>query len=156
MLSVGPQGVKLPTPSPGQPRTGTAKIKLVSNDQPEAKLLHALLTGHTFQRMLRELVEELTGVVDIALLERYQGGTLRIIPDGPQQPKDIPLEVFFKKIISVREKLRVLEQKINNHPSLTEEEKIDLEQYLTRAYGSLTTFNFLFQEKDDYFKGAGQ
>ena len=94
---------------------------------------------------------------DIEMGRRWQGGTLRLIPGQEgTQAKDIPLEVFFKKLIAVREKLRVLEQKINNHPSLTPEERLDLAGYLTRAYGSLTTFNVLFVGKESHFKGQGK
>ena len=89
--------------------------------------------------------------------QRWSGGTLKMIPgkDGTQ-PKDIPIEMFFKKIISVREKLRVLEQKINNSKNLATEEKIEMEGYITRCYGSLTSFNVLFSSKDGHFKGTGK
>jgi hypothetical protein len=92
---------------------------------------------------------------DLELGRRWVGGTLRLIPgDEGTQAKDVPIEAFFKKIIGVREKLRVLEQKINNHATLTPEEKIELEGYITRCYGSLTTFNVLFANKESYFKGS--
>lgn len=88
---------------------------------------------------------------------RWAGGSIRLIPGNPNtQEKEIPLESFFKKIISVREKLRVLEQKINNHPSLSQEEKLDLEGYISRTYGSLTSFNILFSNKPAHFKGSGK
>jgi len=89
--------------------------------------------------------------------KRWLGGTLRMIPGQEgTQPKDVPIEAFFKKVIGVREKLRVLEQKINNHSKLTPEEKIELEGYISRCYGSLTTFNVLFANKASYFtSGTG-
>jgi hypothetical protein len=88
--------------------------------------------------------------------KRWLGGTLRLIPGQEgTQAKDIPIEAFFKKVIGIREKLRVLEQKINNHPSLSPEEKLELEGYLTRCYGSLTTFNVLFATKAAQFTSAG-
>lgn len=92
---------------------------------------------------------------DMEMGKRWLGGTLRMIPgqDGTQ-PKDVPLEAFFKKIIGVREKLRVMEQKINNHPSLAAEEKLELQGYLTRCYGSLTTFNVLFANKAGQFSSV--
>jgi len=71
------------------------------------------------------------------------------------QEKEIPIEAFFKKIIGVREKLRVLEQKINNNKNLSGEEKLELQGYITRCYGSLTTFNVLFASRDSQFKGSG-
>ena len=92
---------------------------------------------------------------DLELGKRWNGGTLILKPGDDTQPKEIPLDVFFKKIIGVREKLRVLEQKINNNPNLSNEEKVELEGYITRSYGSLTTFNVLFSAKESYFKGSG-
>ena len=92
---------------------------------------------------------------DMEISPKWSGGRLKMIPgkEGTQE-KEISLEVFFKKIIGVREKLRVLEQKLNNHPKLTEEEKVDFEAYITRCYGSLTSFNFLFQNKESQFVGV--
>lgn len=93
----------------------------------------------------------------VELAGKWLNGTLEMKPSSSDlQAKEVPIRVFFNKIISVREKLRVLEQNINNHTSLNEEEKIHLQQYITKAYGSLTTFNILFAQKEDYFKGAGK
>lgn len=94
--------------------------------------------------------------VELELGGRWIGGTIKLIPGKEgTQPKEIPLEAFFKKIIAVREKLRVLEQKINNHPRLDQEDKLDLEAYITRCYGSLTSFNVLFSDKVSHFRGEG-
>jgi len=87
--------------------------------------------------------------------KRWLGGVVKILPGKEDtQAKEIPIEVLFKKIIGVREKLRVLEQKINNHTALDAADKADLQAYITRCYGSLTTFNSLFAEKDSYFVGS--
>lgn len=92
---------------------------------------------------------------NVEMAKRWLGGTVKLIPgkEGTQE-KEIPIEVFTKKLIGVREKLRVLEQKINNHPGLDAADKLDLQGYITRCYGSLTTFNVLFAEKGSQFSGS--
>ena len=70
------------------------------------------------------------------------------------QEKTVPIEVFFRKIVGVRERLRVLEQRINGHPKLSDEDRLQLQDYITRAYGSLTTFNVLFADPEDRFVGT--
>lgn len=95
--------------------------------------------------------------VDLELGKRWVGGTLRMIPGKEDtQSRDVPIEMFFKKIIGIRDKLRVLEQKINAHPGLAPEEKLELEGYITRCYGSLTSFNALFAARESQFKGSGK
>lgn len=84
------------------------------------------------------------------------GGNVVFEPnDKSLQTKEIPMATFFHKIVMVREKLRVLEQNINNHTKLDDEDRINMQQYITRCYGSLTTFNVLFAYKEDQFKGSG-
>ena len=93
---------------------------------------------------------------NLEMHKRWLGGTLKLIPGKDDvQPKEIPIEVFIKKIVGVREKLRVLEQKINNNPKLDSAEKLELQGYITRSYGSLTTFNALFADKISHFVGSG-
>ncbi|HAW49591.1 TPA: hypothetical protein DCX16_01370 [bacterium] len=86
--------------------------------------------------------------------ERWQDGSI-IIKPGRKDLKEfvLPIEKFFHKIVMIRDRLRVLEAKLNSHPKLTDEDRIDLHQYITRIYGSLTTFNFLFKKRTSWFVG---
>ncbi len=107
------------------------------------------------KRVVREVLEDEQsfGLVDLG--QRWEGGTMRIEPRDPSlQPKEIPVDTFFHKIVMVRDRLRVLEQKINSNSKLTDAEKVDLQQYITKAYGSLTTFNALFRDRAEGFSGS--
>ena len=111
----------------------------------------------TFRQVLREVLLDELGVRDVELGDRWNDGELVLVPgkEGTQE-KRIPLDVFFKKIVMVRDKLRVLEQKVNGNKSLSDEEKVQLQQYITGCYGSLKSFNILFKRKEDQFSGQGK
>ena len=108
-----------------------------------AETLAEALKNQAFQK-LNSIVEQL-GL-------RWHGGKVVLHPaDATLQTKEVPLEVFFHKIVMVRNNLRVLEQKINAHEKLSDGEKVEMQQYITKSYGSLTTFNVLFKEKEGQF-----
>ena len=90
----------------------------------------------------------------VKLADKWQNGTLIIKPlSSDLKPKEIAVDLFFHKIVMLRDRLRVLEQKINAHDKLSDTDKVEMQQYITRIYGSLTTFNVLFKSKDDQFVG---
>lgn len=111
------------------------------------------------EKITRALIAELgvekpQDVVE-QLGDRWQGGRMVLHAADPTvQTKEVPLEAFFHKIVMLRNNLRVLEQKINSHEKLSDAEKVEFQQYVTRCYGSLTTFNILFKNKQDQFKGG--
>lgn len=103
---------------------------------------------------LREVLEEELDTGQYKIAQKWKDGKMVLTPcDSNLQPKEISIDVVFKKITSVREKLRVLEQKINNNKTLSLEEKAEYQGLITRAYGSLTTFNLLFRDERDRFSG---
>ncbi len=108
----------------------------------------------TEQRLLK-ILRYWNGMGEVVPLgDRWKGGTMLLQPaDKSMKPKEVPVEMFFHKIVMLRDRLRVLEQNINSHKLLSDEDKLNLQQYITRIYGSLTTFNVLFRDKEDWFVG---
>lgn len=110
-----------------------------------------------FRRVLREVISDELGISRPPLGARWQGGEIILKPgkEGTQE-KRVPIEGFFHKIVMIRDKLRVLEAKLNAHDGLSDEDKVQLQAYITGCYGSLTTFNILFADKDDQFSGSAK
>ena len=112
------------------------------------------LTYNTLEKSLIKILSswsDISKTVDLG--DKWTGGKLILEPgDDSLKSKELPIDTFFHKIVMVRDRLRVMEQRINSS-KLTDEEKVNLQQYITRIYGSLTTFNVLFKYKDDHFVG---
>lgn len=105
------------------------------------------------EKTLKNVLQRWSDVSQVVpIADKWKGGKLIMEPGTATQNKEVPIDVFFHKITMVRDRLRVMEQKVNSS-NLDESEKIDLQQYITRIYGSLTTFNVLFKSTTDYFVG---
>jgi hypothetical protein len=110
------------------------------------------MTREEFAQAIREALAE--EQPEIRLAPKWEGGTVVLKPGDPgTQPKEVPLDALFHKIVMIRDRLRVLEQKINASEKMTDAEKVEMQQYVTRCYGSLTTFNILFRDERDKFVG---
>jgi hypothetical protein len=137
--TVDPQTSEL---SPAEPTATVSELQVPLNN----------LIRETAQAVVDALGLEKTDVVSEGIANRWLGGTLVLrAADSSLQPKEVPLDTFFHKIVMIRNNLRVLEQKVNASDKLSDADKFELHQYITRCYGSLTTFNVLFKNKEDQF-----
>lgn len=147
-------------PSPPAPRDDVRSIpKLGGPARPRAygptiDIGEESMDTEALRALIKDVLED-EGVLGIPTLgDKWHGGTLVLKPADPSlQAKEVPIETFFHKIVMVRDKLRVLEQKINAS-ALSDADKVDVQAYITKVYGSLTTFNVLFRDKHDHFVGA--
>jgi hypothetical protein len=146
------EGVRTVAPDTCGLEPAEAQASLTGLDRPLA----------VFVREIAEAVVDTLGfekpdTVVEQLAVRWHKGTMVLRPSDPAlQAKDVPLEAFFHKVVMVRNNLRVLEQKLNAHEKLSDAEKVEMQQYITRSYGSLTTFNVLFRNKEDQFAGSSR
>ena len=108
------------------------------------------------ETMLKYVLDRFNGLeYKVELGNKWKGGVMLLQPANRDlKPKEVPVEAFFHKIVMMRDRLRVLEQNINSSAALSDEEKVNLQQYITRCYGTMTTFNILFDDKEDFFVGA--
>jgi hypothetical protein len=106
------------------------------------------------EMLLRRIIREETGITPAAPAEKWRGGSLVLRPGNASQEKSWPIETFFHKIVMIRNRLRTLEQQVNA-TDLPEDVKLKLQSYISGCYGSLTSFNVLFADEEDQFKGAG-
>jgi hypothetical protein len=145
-----------PRPEPRRRSPVAARDRIATGAAAPLILPEDLLAmdAEDFKRILSRVIREELGVSPVDMAGRWAGGEMILKPgrEGLQE-KRVPLDSLFHKIIMIRDRLRVLEQKINNNPTLAPDEKIQLQQYVTGCYGSLTTFNVLFADREDQFVG---
>ena len=114
------------------------------------------ISMYEVEKSLRDLLKRYSDISEVVpIADKWRGGTMTLSPkDSSLSSKDISIDSFFHKVVMVRDRVRVMEQKINASKTLDDQDKIDLQQYITRIYGSLTTFNILFKNSSQNFIGA--
>lgn len=126
-------------------------LEIIESVEPETDLVSLM----DVEKIITNIIRRYSDVQEtVPMGTKWTGGKMILQSAKPElKPKEIPIDAFFNKIIMLRDRLRVLEQRINANEKLTDEEKINLQQYITRIYGSLTTFNVLFRDEKDHFVG---
>ncbi len=143
-------GLKLIAPEAAGVEPADAQVTISGLEKPLA-----IFVEETVRKVVQELGLEKSDDIVKELGARWHKGKMVLHPADPTlSTKEVPLEVFFHKIVMIRNQLRVLEQKINAHPQLTDGDKVEMQQYISRSYGSMTTFNLLFKNKEDQFGGS--
>ena len=146
------QSVRAPSPLP----TSDLAFPIVSDRERSHTPVTMPNTATDLELLLRRVIREESGLTAAVPADKWRGGTLVLKPGTPGlQDKSWPIETFFHKIVMLRNRLRTLEQQVNAS-DLPEDAKVKLQTYVTGCYGSLTSFNVLFADEDDQFKGAGE
>lgn len=142
-----------PEPSARGHAPAAEPVKVKLRDIPLALEGDDVMDRQELKAILAEVLDETLGISDPPMQRRFRGGTVLIQPaDKEQAPKEIEIESLFRKVTAVRDKLRVLEQKINSTDGLSDEDRAMLQGYLSGCYGSMKSFNFLFAEREDWFQ----
>jgi hypothetical protein len=117
--------------------------------------MNTIEASSDLELLLRRVLREEMGLTPVAPAERWRGGELVLRPGKPGlQEKKWPIETFFHKVVMIRNRLRALEQQVNAS-EMPEDQKVKLQGYVTACYGTLTSFNVLFADEEDHFRGAG-
>jgi hypothetical protein len=144
-----------PPPRQGQGRLAPPTFPYVSERERTMPRMSAEASAADLELLIRRVIREEAGISPVAPAEKWRGGTMTLRPGtAGLQEKSWPIETFFHKIVMLRNRLRTLEQVVNAAP-ISDEEKVKMQGYITGCYGSLTSFNVLFADEDDHFKGAG-
>jgi hypothetical protein len=136
------------------PRPGREPFPIVSDRERIAPPMPPSADQADLEILLRRIIREEGGVTPAVPSERWRGGTLVLRPGNATQEKSWPIETFFHKIVMIRNRLRTLEQQVNAM-DLPVDVKVRLQGYISASYGSLTSFNVLFADEGDQFKGSG-
>jgi hypothetical protein len=139
-------------PSPPPRSTGTEPFPIVSERERTAPAMTQ--TSEDLELLLRRIIREEAGISPVVPAAKWRGGTLVLKPGTDGQEKSWPIETFFHKIVMLRNRLRTLEQQVNAS-DLPDDVKVKLQSYVSGCYGSLTSFNVLFADTDDQFRGSG-
>ena len=148
-----PRAAPVPRALPKDPERASRRPQVAPLVRKPDVLLPELetMTREELKAILREALEETS---EVRLAPKWEGGMIVLKPgEEGLQAKELPIDALFHKVVMLRDRLRQLEQKLNSHAKLSDVEKAEMQQYVTRCYGSLTSFNLLFADKDDGFVG---